>query len=201
MSSTFYSGPGWQQSSEPILTRKVHIEDNDDVSILWPLGGSHDTLTDGEHPVLAFGPKANRPKHATGVVVSYDSDTEIAVVDFADKKIIKAYVANILTYDAGNDPATWLNAVQPGDPVYVDDNAHAAGAGVTLSFSPAGLAGAANPLAGYVFWCQDEYKDSAIGGPNSTQGINQPAADDTTEALTLCVMQVNDYGYQEAVVF
>lgn len=195
MPDTFYSGPGWQQSSEPFLPVKVHKDANDDTAILWPVGGSFDTLTDGEHPVLAIGRKANRPKNAVGVMVSYDSDTEIAVMNVADKTIVKAYVANISAYSQ-EAASAWQNTVYPFDPVYVDDSAPVAalGAGVTLSFSHASAGSVENPLAGYVFWCQDEYADSGVGGANSTQGINQPAENDTSEALTLCVILVNDCG-------
>jgi len=196
MPSTFYSGPGWEASSTPTLPRKVHIESNADTSILWPLGGSWDTLTNGEHPVLAFGLKANRNRCITGVVISYNSATEIAMLDVADKKIVKNYVVNIAGYTQAGTANAWQDLVTPGDPVFVDDDpaVAAAGAGVTLSFSPTNGGGANNPLAGYVFWCQDEYEDTAIGGPNTTQGLDQPAEIETTEVLTLCVMLVNDCG-------
>lgn len=193
----FYNGPDWQQSSSPSLPRKWHLEDNDDTAIIWPVGSPHDDLADGLHPVVALGPKANRPRNVTGVVMAYNSDTEIATVDVADKKIVKAYVVNVSGYSDTDTPNAWINTVQPGDPVFVDDTADIGGAydGVTLSFSAANDAGSDNPLAGYVIWCQDEYADSGVGGPNTTQGLDQPASDDTTEVLTLCVMLVNDCGY------
>jgi len=196
MPDTFYSGPGWQQSSEPYVTRKVHLDANDDTDIVWPEGGNWDTLTDGEHPILAIGRKANRPKNITGVVVSYDSATDIATFNLADKYISKQYVANISGYDGQQAANAWQNTVYPGDPVYVDDSnpIFALGIGVTLSFAHTNGAGSENPLAGYVWWCQDEFADSGVAGPNSTQGINQPAESDTSEVLTLCVMQVNDHG-------
>lgn len=195
MSATFYSETDWEQSSGPIVPRKVHLEANDDTDLLWPWGAPFDTLADGEHPVFAFGPKAQRPNNVTGAVITYNSDTEIAVMNFGDKYIVRAYVVNILTYSEGA-AATWVNTVYPGYPVYVDDSAPvaAAGAGVTLSFSPLNASGAPNPLAGYIFWCQDEYADINVGGPNSTQQIDQPAETDTTEVLTLCVLIVNDSG-------
>jgi len=196
MPSEFYSGPGWQQSSTPSLPRKVHLEANDDTALIWPVGGNWDDLADGLHPVVAIGRKANRSRNITGVVMAYDDDTEIAMVDVADKKIVKAYVVNIAGYSEAGVANSWQNTVYPLDPVFVDDDAsvYGAGAGVTLSFSPTNGAGSNNPLAGYVFWCQDEYADSEVGGPNTTQGLDQPAEDDTTEVLTLCVMLVNDCG-------
>jgi len=196
MSSEFYSGTDWQQSSTPSLPRKVHRQANDDTDLLWPQGGNWDALADGLHPVLAIGRKANRSRCITGVMMAYDSDTEIAMMDVADKKIVRAYVANIAGYSQAGTANSWQNTIYPGDPVFVDDDAavYGAGAGVTLTFSPTNGAGENNPLAGYVFWCQDEYEDNDVGGPNTTQDINQPAADDTTEVLTLCVMIVNDCG-------
>ncbi len=196
MPSEFYQGPDWQQSSTPSLPRKVHYQANDATALLWPVGGDWDTLADGKHPVLAVGRVANRNRCITGIVMGYDAETEIAMVDVADKKIVRAYVVNISGYASAGTADAWQNTVYPGDPVFVDDDAAvaAAGAGVTLSFSPVNGAGENNPLAGYVFWCQDEYADSGIGGPNTTQGLSQPAATDTTEVLTLCVMLVNDCG-------
>lgn len=201
MPDEFYKGTDWQESSSPSTTRAVHKEANDDTALLWPVGGSFDSLVDadgeydGVHPILAIGRKANRPMNVTGVVVAYNPDVEIATMDVADKKIVSAYVANIAGYD-GEDANSWQNTVYPLDPVYVDDSADVAalGAGVTLSFSSTNEAGNDNPLAGYVFWCQDEYADQGVGGPNSTQGIDQPSETDTSEALTLCILMVNDAG-------
>ena len=197
---TFISGPGWQQSSEPHVARKVHLEnDAGDTYYLWPVGDTNwDTLNDGEHPVLAIGRKANRPRNITGVVVTYDAATETATFNLADKAIVKAYVANIASYNFWGDVATWQNTIYPGDPVYVDDSTHvyALDDGCTLSFSERSndKVASPNPLAGYVWWCQDEFKDSEIGGSHSTQGISQPVAPDTTEMMTLCVQLVNDHG-------
>jgi hypothetical protein len=183
-----------------MVSRNVHIESNDDTSILWPMGGTFDTLTDGEHPVLAFGRAANRPANAVGVVISYNSDTEIAVLNMADKIVVRAYVANINGYAVGA-ANSWQNTVYPGDPVYVDDSDDLStlDTGCTLSFSDLNEDDAANPLAGYVFWCQDEYEDQGVGGANTTQGVNQPAEVDTSERLTLCVLLTNEFGNAETV--
>jgi hypothetical protein len=197
---TYYSASDWQQSSSPMVSRNAHIEANDDTSILWPMGGTFDTLTDGEHPVLAIGRRANRPANATGVVIGYNSDTEIAVLNVADKVVVRAYVANINGYAVGA-ANSWQNTVYPGDPVYVDDSDDLStlDTGCTLSFSDLNEDDEANPLAGYVWWCQDEYEDQGVGGANTTQGINQPAEDDTSERLTLCVMLTNEFGNAETV--
>jgi len=192
----FYSGSSYEQSSEPLVTRKVHMADDDTTALVWPESGNWDTLADGDHPVLAIGRKANRPQNITGTVITYDSATDIATFNVADKHIVRAYVANILTYD-GQAAATWQNTVYPGDPVYVDDSnpIFALSTGCTLSFSPLSGATTNNPLAGYVWWCQDEFDDQGVAGPNTSQGINQPADTDTSEMLTLCVMLVNDHGW------
>ena len=193
----FRSGTDWEQSSGPIISRKVHLTAQDAATqILWPEGTNHDTLTAGEHPLLAFGPKANRPRNITGVVMSYDGT--VAILNVADKFISRQYVANILTYSDSNEVSSWQNTVFPGDPVYVDDSEpiYTAHTGCTLSFSPLNSLNVANPLAGYVFYCQDEYQDDHVGGPNTAAEIPQPAESNTTELLTLCVMQVNDYGAQ-----
>ena len=199
MPATFYSGPTVEQSSGPIISRKVHMDDGADspTALVWPEGGSWDTLSAGEHPIFAIGRKANRPYNITGVVMTYDSKTDTVQFNVADKVISRQYVVNVKEYNAGTDaPDVWQNTIYPMDPVFVDDSAAVAtaGAGVTLSFSALNDDDEPNPLAGYVFWCQDEYADSGVGGPNASQGIDQPAESDTTEVLTLCVMQVNDFG-------
>jgi len=195
---TFYSGSTWQQSSEPVITRKVHMEDDDETALVWPEGGTFDTLGAGEHPVLAIGRSDNRPMNITGTVISYDSATDIATFNIADKHIVRAYVANINAYTQGA-ASGWQNTIYPGDPVYIDDSDDLStlNTGCTLSFAPRNEDPLNNPLAGYVHWCQDEYDDQGVGGPNTSQGINQPAATDTSEMLTLCVMIVNDHGWNE----
>ena len=193
MPDEFYNGTDWQQSSEPTLPFKVHkIAPDDTTYLIWPVDAPKDVLADGLHPVVALGDDTNRPKNLTGVVVTYDSACDIAVVDLAEKKIVRNYVTNILSYDGQGAPVM-KNTILGLDPVYIDDSTDLP-AGSTLSFSPMNENAAANPLAGYVFWCQDEYADFCVGGPNSTQSIPQPAAVDTLETLTLCVMLTNDYG-------
>jgi len=203
---TFISGPGWQQSSEPYVGRKVHLEnDAGDTYYLWPVADTNwDSLNDGEHPVLAVGRKANRPANITGVVVTYDSATDIATLNVADKAIVRAYVANIASYDFWWGIGSWQNTIYPGDPVYVDDSTFVYGLdnGCTLSFSEQSndKLSSLNPLAGYVWWCQDEFDDSGIGGSHSAQDINQPAETNTTEMMTLCVQLVNDHGRGVSII-
>ena len=165
-----YGETDWQASSGPQIDRKVSLGD------LWPQADSasvaKDALVDGLHPVYAIGGQTEadgRPENATGVVKTYNADAEIAVVNVASKAIVKTYVSNILTYTPGSAAATFETAPVIGQPVYVDDSSDL-GAGCTLSLSPLNDEdpGLPNPLAGWLFYCQDEYKDSGVGGPNAS---------------------------------
>lgn len=188
----------WQQSSSPMTSRKVHkIAPDESTALIWPVDTPKDDLADGLHPVVAIGAKAHRPMNLTGVVIGYHADCEVAQINLAEKVIVRNYVTNILSYTTSNGgvPNSWVNTILAGQPVYVDDSTDLP-AGATLSFSPLNEDAAMNPLAGYVFWCQDEYEDFCVGGPNSAQDIPQPAAENTTETLTLCVILTNDaYSY------
>jgi hypothetical protein len=100
----------------------------------------------------------------TGVVMTFLSN--LAQVNIADGCIVKNYVANVLTY-SGAAPNTFETAPVIGQPVYVDDSGDL-GEGVTLSLSPLNEGGLRNPLAGYLWYDQDEYIDSVVGGPNAS---------------------------------
>ena len=82
-------------------------------------------------------------------------------VNIADGFIVRQIVNNHLTYGG----ETYETTLVPGYPVYVDDSAQLS-EGVTLSFSPLNSAGVKNPQAGVLWYCQDEYADSGVGGPN-----------------------------------
>lgn len=191
MTTEFISGPAWECSSGPMLTRQYHEDD------LWPHGaaseiggGNKDVLADGLHPVLAIGARANRPRNLTGVVVSYAG--ELVQVNLAEKVVVRSYVANVLTYSGGN-PNTWAATFAIGDPVYLDDS-DGLSSGVTLSRSPLNSAGSANPLAGYLHYAQDEYPDSTVGGPNTSSSWPVTADNSQLVETELCVMLVNDHG-------
>lgn len=193
MSTEFYGGTDWEQTSGPIIPRQFALGD------LWPVGlgaeiggGNKDVLEDGLHPAVAIGAKAFRPKNLTGTVISYDAAAALVVVNLADKFVSRQYVANVLTYDGGN-PATFAASFALGAPVYVDDS-DGLSAGVTLSLSPLNSAGSANPLFGYVFYCQDDYLDIGVGGPNAAAGLPVAANNAALVESLLCVMQVNDFG-------
>jgi hypothetical protein len=193
--SEFYFGSDWECSSGPMLPYSF-----DASADLWPHGagseiggGDKDVLADGLHPVLAIGPKASRPRNLTGVVINYDSATDRAVLNMADKVVVKQYVANVLTYSGGN-PATFDQSLAIMEPVFVDDSDGLA-AGVTLSRSPLNSAGTGNPLAGYLFYSQTEYDDSGIGGVGASRAWPIVVANELVYTL-VCVMLVNDYGYQ-----
>ncbi len=194
MPDDFTHGTNWEQSSGPVLPRAF-----DASADLWPHGagsetggGNKDVLADGLHPVLAIGTTATRPKNLTGVVITYNSANDRAIVNLGEKVIVRQYVANILTYDAQGDPATFDTSMAIGEPVYVDDSDDLS-AGCTLSRSPLNDAGSANPLAGYLMYCQTEYDDSEIGGAAASASWPKTVANSLVEA-EYCVMLTNDYG-------
>jgi hypothetical protein len=188
MPNDFYKNPNWQGSSGPIITRQFALSD------LWPVGAAagKDELADGLHPVVAVGPEANRPANITGVVVSFNSAANLAQLNVAEKVIVKNYVANVLTY-AGGNPSTFDQSMSIGEPVYVDDSTDLA-AGVTLSRSPLNEGNQANPLAGYLMYCQDEYVDSGVGGPNSVASWPKTLTNELHQDEVYCILLVNDYG-------
>jgi len=183
MPDEFFSGTDWQVSSGPYIERNVSD------TYLWPVGansgsGTKDALADGLHPVLAIGGRTaadGRPLNLTGVVVSYEPNDDIAVMNVANGMLVRQYVANILTYNGGV-ANTFETAPIPGQPVYVDDSDDL-GEGVTLSMSPLNDAGVKNPLAGYLWWDQDEYKDIGKGGPNATDQFDTSLPDALTEQI------------------
>ena len=195
MTTQFYSGSAWEQSSEPHTF--VEVQESD----CWPvddrsLSGAKDQLADGLHPVIAIGGRTaadGRPLNLTGAVVSCNistagTATDRIVVNIADGTIVRNYVANIATYSGGS-AATYETAPVVGQPVYVDDSADLA-AGVTLSMSPANSAGTLNPLAGYLWYCQDEIADGQVGGARSTATFDTALSDSLVEQ-TYCVLMVN----------
>ena len=191
MPTEFFSGTDWEQSSGPIVSRKVAVAD------LWPEGanavGTKDDLAGGLHPALAIGgitTADGRPENVTGVVMTYTNDY-LVQMNIATGFIVRQFVSNILTY-SGVTPATFETAPNIGMPVYVDDSA-ALSAGVTLSLSPLNSAGLANPQWGSLFYCQDEYRDGEVGGPNAAVTWPPTWANEETET-EVCVMHTADSG-------
>ena len=190
MTTEFFSGSDWQQSSVPYVTVQVHEAD------LWPIAdnsisGAKDALANGLHPVVAVGGRTaadGRPLNLTGVVVSFlvglTVPTGLATINIADGFIVRQLVANILAH-----PATYEQTPVLGQPVYVDDSA-ALGAGVTLSMSPLNSAGVLNPLAGYLWYCQDELADAAAGGPNVASTFDVSLANELVQQ-EYCVLLIN----------
>jgi len=201
MTTEFYEGSGWQDTSGPYVTVPCHESD------VWPIAdnsisGTKDSLFDangaygGGHPVVAVGGRTaadGRPLNVTGVVVSATPGLTTAlgrvIINIANGMIVHNYVANILTYNGG-DPATFETAPVVGQPVYVDDGDDLA-AGVTLSLSPLNVAGLKNPLAGVLWYCQDEMADSAQGGPNATYSFDTSLANSLVEQA-YCILLLND---------
>jgi hypothetical protein len=200
MPTEFIHGTDWEQSSGPIISRMVHLVD------VWPqgtgamgeiAGGDKDILENGMHPAFAIGAKANRPNNLVGVVMSYEPAATLVILNMADKFISRQYVANILTYGQAV-PATWAAAYVLGAPVYVDDS-EALSPGVTLSLSPENQTPSPNPLFGYIWYCQDDFADHGVGGPNLASGLPVTANDEELVEALLCVMQVNDSGQAESI--
>ena len=181
MPDTFYDGVAYECASEPYLMRKAVTCD------LWPEGtdsvsGTKDTLTAGEHPFLAIGARANRPHNVVGVVVDYESLTDMATLNIAPGFIARNYLVNITGYG----PTTYAATVDKHQPVWIDDSAFTEGC--TLSLSNANSAGADNPLAGYTWPAQDEWDDSGVGGGNSDAYPKSFTAGDAEYYLTTCVL-------------
>lgn len=185
-----FQGHPWQQSSEPYLPAEVEEKD------CYPVddrsgSGTKDQLDDGLHPVVAIGERAapSRPLQRTGVVVTIDrtvlgTATDRVVVNIADGAIVRQFVANVLTYSG--TPATFEQTPQVGQPVYVDDSDDLS-EGVTLSMSPLNDGGLENPLAGNLWYCQDEIADGQAGGSRSTSTFDTTLANSLVEQ-SYCVM-------------
>jgi len=194
MSTVFYGETDWQSSSGPLIIRQFDEAD------LWPegaaseiAGGNKDELEDGLHPFLAIGPKALRPVNQVGVVVTVTND-HLVHMNVAPGFCAKAYVANVLTYDAQGAAATFDQSLAIGEPVYVDDT-DALDEGVTLSRSPLNGAnpGTGNPRAGYIYYDQDDFLDSGVGGPNAAADWPKTIANSIVYTL-LTVMLWPDAG-------
>jgi hypothetical protein len=167
----------------------------------WPVddrsgSGTKDQLDEGLHPVIAIGGRTaadGRPLNLTGVVVSYSgagsgNATDQVRVNIADGYVVRQYVANVLTYAAAV-PATFEQAPVVGQPVYVDDSDDLS-EGVTLSMSPLNDADVRNPLAGYLWYCQNEMADAQWGGARSTPTFDTSLANELVEQ-EFCVLLIN----------
>ena len=182
MPAEFYSGTDWEGSSGPNVHRNVHPDD------LYPHLGQgpalKDALADGLHPILAIGNDAAAEGRSavqpTGVMVTYNATAERAVMNIAKGMVVKQYVANVLTYNAGVD-ATWETSIQIGMAVYIDDS-NDLSLGVTCSLSPANDAAVANPLCGYIWYDQTEDEDVGIGGAN-VDAFPKTVANEYTDVL------------------
>ena len=167
---TFFSGATYEKSSEPSSSVQVHESD------VWPVAdnsgsGTKDEVEDGLHPVVAVGGRTaadGRPSNLVGVVLTclegLTEATDLIQLDIAREKIVQNYVANVLTYSGGT-ANTFETAPVIGQPVYVDDS-NDLGEGCTLSLSRLNDADVANPMAGVLWYDQDEYVDNSVGGPN-----------------------------------
>ena len=193
MPATFQSGTDWQQSSGPHVI--VSVQESD----CWPVddrsgSGTKDQLDEGLHPVIAIGDRAapTRPLNVTGVVVSMNMSvlgtaTDRVQVNIAHGFVVRQYVANVLTY-AQAVAATFEQTPTVGQPVYVDDS-NDLGEGVTLSMSPLNDGDLENPLAGVLWYCQDEIADGQVGGARATATFDTALPNELTEQ-EFCVLLV-----------
>lgn len=192
--ATFYGDTlhDWQQSSEPHTF--VDVMEGD----CWPVDvraeGTKDQLDDGLHPFVAIGELVapTRPLNLVGVVTSVNMSvlgtaTDRVVINIAHGSIYRQYVSNILAY-TDSAPTGWETSPQVGQPVYIDDSADLS-AGVTLSMSPLNYAGTENPLAGVLWYCQDEIADGQVGGARATATFDDELAEEAVEQI-YCVMLV-----------
>ncbi len=162
MTTVFLSGPDYEVSSGPLLMRRAHIDD------IWPegTGASKDDLEPGMHVFMAIGAKGQRPFNVVGMIISFDTLTNLVELNVAPGAIYRTYVANVTEY-AGGVPSAWSATLEKHVPVYVDDSTDLA-AGVTVSLSPDEEAGTgANPFCGFTYPDQDEWTDSGVGGGNT----------------------------------
>ena len=190
---TFQNGTNWEQSSGPIVSRDALESD------CWPVAdnsgsGTKDALAEGLHPIIALGGRTaadGRPLNLTGVVTSFQAGGTTATgrvrVNIADGMVVRQYVANVLTYSG--TPATFEQAPVPFQPVYVDDSDDLS-EGVTCSMSPLNDGGLRNPLAGYLYYCQDELADSSAGGARSAATFDTVLANSLVEQ-SYCVLLIN----------
>ena len=116
--------------------------------------------------------------------------TDRVRLNIAHGFITRQYVSNILTY-AGEAPATFEQTPTVGQPVYVDDSADLA-EGVTLSMSPLNHADTENPLAGVLWYCQDEIADGLAGGARAVATFDTALPNEATEQ-EYCVMLVSGF--------
>ena len=92
---------------------------------------------------------------------------------------MSSYLSNTLTY-ANDVPSTFEQTPVVGQPVYVDDSNDLA-EGVTLSMSPLNDADVENPLAGHLWYCQDEIADGQVGGARATATFDTALPTEETE--------------------
>lgn len=195
------SESNWEQSSGPIVSRQVQEAD------VWPVYDNaaitKDSLLDangnyhGVHPVVAIGGRTaadGRPLNLTGVIMDVTASSTLAEslvrVNIADGMIVRNWVANVTAY-SGTVANTFEQAPVAGQPVYVDDS-QALAAGVTLSMSPLSGAGLRNPVAGHLFYCQDEYPNDAVGGPNASSEFDSSLSNTLVQQV-YCVILSNGW--------
>jgi hypothetical protein len=191
----------WEDSSGPYVIVQVHESD------IWPVAdnsesGTKDAIGSGLHPVIAIGGRTQadcRALNLTGVVTSFTAGlttaTGLVRVNIADGVIVRNWVANVTEY-SGTSANAFEQAPVPGQCVYVDDS-QALGEGVTLSLSPLNEDDLPNPLAGWLWYCEDEYADSSVGGPNESATFDGTLANSLVQQA-YCVLLSNATALNQA---
>lgn len=195
-----FHGHGYETSSGPLVIVDVHEDD------IWPVGDNvnsgadKDAIGDGLHPVVAVGRTRTaddgRPMNITGVVISFIAGLTTrsgrVSLNIADGYIVSNYVDNTLTY-SNNVPNTFESAPIIGQPVFVDDSGDL-GLGCTLSLSPLNEDGVANPMAGVLWYDQDQYVDAGQGGPILDANIVWPLSWSESQAeYAVCILLANGW--------
>ena len=193
--ATFYAGASNETTSEPITSVQVHEAD------VWPVhdnsvSGTKDQVDNGLHPVVAVGGRTaadGRPLNITGIVMTVleglTEPVDLIQLNIADGTVVVNYVNNTLSYDGAN-PLTFESAPVIGQPVYVDDSA-SLGAGCTLSLSQFNVTGTVrNPMAGVLWYNQDEYANASVGGPNTSSDWPLTWAE-TIYEYAVCILLIN----------
>ena len=192
----FY-GLGYETSSGPVVIVDVHESD------IWPIADNAEAAKDaiglGLHPIIAIGGRIaadGRPMNVTGVVISYLPGLTVATarlaINIATGYIVKNYVSNIDGYNAGVAANSWEDAPVIGQPSYVDDSSDL-GAGCTLSMSPLNDANPAlpNPMAGVLWYDQDEYVNAAQAGGVLEATWPKAWSNVATGEHLVCILQIN----------
>jgi len=113
----------------------------------------------------------------TGTILTIDANTSVAVIDFTSSMVYRHQLRTVSGYNVGVGENAWT-AITIGLPVYYDNSASMP-AGCYLSLCATNIAGAANPLFGWVVPANDtDVFPKAAGAAGNTwaQAVMQHGA-------------------------